>query len=117
MAQPSYAVGEQPVFRIVITNTGAVGCTRNLDAALQQVLVYSNGGATRLWSSNDCFPGKSSDVPTLAPGEQKVYSVKWAGTNSEPTCRAQRAPAPAGKYTAVAALGPLLSPPVPFALT
>jgi hypothetical protein len=117
VAAPSYAVGEQPVFRILITNTSAAACTRDLDAGLQQVLVYSADGATRLWSSNDCFPGKSVDVPVLNPGEVKTYSVKWSGTTSEPTCQADRTVVPAGSYTVVVTLGGLSSPPLPFTIT
>lgn len=117
VAAPSYPVGQQPVFRILVTNTSPVACTRDLDAGLQQVLVYSADHATRLWSSNDCFPGKSVDVPTMNPGEVKTYSVKWSGTSSEPTCQAVRTPLPASAYTAVVRLGGLTSQPVPFTLT
>jgi len=105
------------VFRILITNAGSTACTRDLDAALQQVLVFSADGSKRLWSSNDCFPAKTADAPTLAPGEQKVFSVRWAGTVSEPTCKAERTPLAPGSYTVVVGLGPLMSPPVPFSLT
>ena len=117
VAAPSYPVGQQPVFRILVTNTSAVACTRDLDAGLQQVLVYSADHATRLWSSNDCFPGKSVDVPMVNPGEVKTYSVKWSGTSSEPTCQAARTPLPAGVYTVVVRLGGVTSQPVPFTLT
>ena len=117
VAAASYPVGQQPVFRILVTNTSAVACTRDLDAGLQQVLVYSADRATRLWSSNDCYPGKSVDVPAMNPGEVKTYSVKWSGTSSEPTCQAVRTPLPAGAYTAVVRLGGLTSQPVPFTLT
>ena len=117
VAAPTYPVGQQPVFRILVTNTSAAACTRDLDAGLQQVLVYSADRATRLWSSNDCFPGKSVDVPTINPGEVKTYSVKWSGTSSEPTCQAARTPLPAGAYTAMVRLGGITSLPVPFTLT
>ena len=117
VAAASYPVGQEPVFRILVTNTSATACTRDLNAGLQQVLVHSADGATRLWSSNDCFPGKSVDVPTLSPGQAKTYSVKWSGTTSEPTCQAERTRVPAGAYTVVVTLGGLTSPPVPFILT
>ncbi|MEO6879441.1 MAG: hypothetical protein ABI181_00650 [Mycobacteriaceae bacterium] len=117
VAQPSYPLGQQPVFRILISNVGKTPCARDLNAALQSVTVFTADGSTRLWSSNDCYPGKTTDVPTLAPGKVTTFSVKWAGTTSEPTCTADRTPVPAGQYRVVAALGKLVSAPVPFTLT
>lgn len=117
VAQPSYPVGQEPVFRILISNVGKTPCARDLNAALQSVTVFTADGATRLWSSNDCYPGKSTDVPTLAPGEVKTFSVKWSGTTSEPTCTADRTRVPAGQYRVVASLGKLASAPVLFTLT
>lgn len=117
VAAPSYPVGELPVFRILVSNTGATPCTRDLDAGLQSVTVYAADGTTRVWSSNDCFPGRSTDAPTLAPGTTTTYSVKWSGTTSEPTCTADRTPVAAGVYQVVVSLGTLTSPPVPFTLT
>ncbi len=117
VAQPPYPVGQQPVFRILVGNVGKTPCARDLNAALQSVTVFTADGGTRLWSSNDCYPGKSTDVPTLAPGQVKTFSVKWSGTTSEPTCTADRTRVPAGQYRVVATLGKLASAPVPFTLT
>lgn len=117
VAQPSYPVGQQPVFRILIGNVGKTPCMRELNAALQSVTVFTADGSTRLWSSNDCYPGKSTDVATLSPGQVMTFSVKWSGTTSEPTCTADRTPVPAGQYRAVATLGKIASAPVPFTLT
>lgn len=116
VAQPSYPVGQQPVFRILIANAGKTPCVRDLNAALQSVTVFTADGSTRLWSSNDCYPGKSTDVPTLTPGKVKTFSVKWSGTTSEPTCTADRTRVPPGQYRVVATLGKLASAPVPFTL-
>lgn len=117
VAKPSYPVGQQPVFRILIGNVSKTPCARDLNAALQSVTVFTADGSTRLWSSNDCYPEKSTDVPTLAPGEVKTFSVKWSGTTSEPTCTADRARVPAGQYRVVVTLGKLASKPVLFTLT
>ncbi len=117
VAAPSYPVGELPVFRILVSNTGATPCTRDLDAALQSATVYAADGTTRVWSSNDCFPGRSTDSPTLTPGKTTTFSVKWSRTTSEPTCTADRAPVAAGAYQVVVSLGTLTSAPAPFTLT
>jgi len=115
--RPEYVVGSKPVFELTVTNTGAVPCVRDLDAGLQELLVFAADGTTRLWSSNDCYPGDSIDVRTLQPGETIGYSVTWAGRSSRPQCAGQRVQVPAGDYFVVAKLGPLTSAPVPFRLT
>ncbi|MGH3905027.1 MAG: hypothetical protein ACRDTE_12670 [Pseudonocardiaceae bacterium] len=52
----------------------------------------------------------------MAPDEQLVSSVVWAGRTSEPGCTAQRRPVPAGAYQLVAKLGAVTSRPTPFRL-
>jgi hypothetical protein len=114
--QPEYRVGAKPVFRLTVTNTGAVPCIRDLNAALQELLVYAADGTTRLWSSNDCYPGESANVRTLAAGESVAFTVTWAGRSSHPECAGERVQVPAGDYLVVAKLGPLTSQPAPFKL-
>ncbi|MGH3910229.1 MAG: hypothetical protein ACRDRM_05315 [Pseudonocardiaceae bacterium] len=90
-------------------------CSRDLDPALQEVVVLTADGA-RVWSSNDCYGAGFASMRTLAPGEQRVFSVVWAGRTSELGCTAQRRPVSAGAYQLVAKLGPLTSRPTPFRL-
>lgn len=119
-AQPDeseYRVGQRPEFRLIVANAGPVPCFRDLDAALQEVVVLSATGQDRLWSSNDCFTGESDSVRTLAPGERLVFSVVWGGRTSAPGCpAAARETVDAGNYQLVTKLGKLASPPVPFRL-
>ena len=117
VAQPSYKVGEEPVFRLLVSNSSTTPCTRALDAGLQQVIVYSADGSQRLWSSNDCYPGTGTETKTLNPGEQTAYSIRWSGTTSQPGCTAPRTPVAAGAYTVAVSLGAINSVPVPFTLT
>ena len=56
----TFAPGEEPSFTIVITNIGSAPCDRDLAGGLQQVLVYSIDGKTRLWSNVDCYPQPAS---------------------------------------------------------
>ena len=116
VAAPSYPLGAQPVFRLLITNTGKVACTADLSARLQQLIVYSADGRTRVWSSNDCFPGTAPDTRSLAPAEQAVYSVQWAGTTSSEGCTTPRVPAAAGRYIVMGVLGGQQSQPAPFTI-
>jgi len=116
-AEPSYVVGAQPVFRLLITNTGKAACTADLSARLQQFVVYSANGSNRVWSSNDCFPGTAPDTRTLAPGAPAVYSIQWAGTSSTEGCKTPRVPTAAGQYIVLGVLGGQQSQPVPFTIT
>ena len=116
-AHSSYAVGAQPVFRLLITNTGKVACTADLSGALQQFIVYSANGRARVWSSNDCFPGTAPDTRTLAPAAPAVYSIQWAGTSSTQGCKSPRVPTAAGQYIVMGVLGGQQSQPAPFAIT
>ncbi len=108
--------GAGPVFELVVTNTSAVPCTRVLDAQLQEMVLLDGAGA-RLWGSNDCQPGSSSDTRTLAPGEQVVFPLTWSGLTSEPTCSAARVPVAPGTYVVRARLDTKTSPDAPLQIT
>lgn len=112
--QPNYRVGDEPAFTIVITNIGTDRCERDLGAGLQQVMVYSLDGETRLWSNADCFPESTADLRALEPGDQAAFSVKWSGTTSAPGCQAPREPVGPGAFSVVGQLGGLRSTPEPF---
>lgn len=114
VAQPTYRVGEQPVFGIVITNISADPCTRDMGSGLQQVSVHTLDGQRRLWASTDCYPDGEPDVRTLQPGEQAAFTVTWTGATSQPECAGERVQVPAGAYTVVAQLGAIRSAPEPF---
>lgn len=116
VAAPSYTVGAQPVFRLLITNTGQSACAAEVSANLQRVLVYSADGSRRIWSNNDCSPSDATAMRTLQPGEQAVYSVQWSGTTSAAACTGARQPVGAGQYIVLVALGARQSTPVPFTI-
>jgi len=113
-AQPAYLVGQAPVLRLQVRNVGTVACTRDLGAALQEVLLYH--GTTRLWSSNDCYPEGERDVEVMQPGVLHTFSVTWSGLSSQPRCAGTRIRVGAGTYALVARLGSLTSPRAPLTL-
>jgi hypothetical protein len=117
-AQPSaveYEPGQTRQLRMVVANVGLVPCRRDLDPALQELVVLAADGA-RLWSSNDCYGRGGPAQRLLQPGEQLAFSVVWGGRTSQPGCAAQRRAVPAGNYLLVAKLGQLTSPPAAFRL-
>jgi hypothetical protein len=112
----SAAVGAKPVFELVVTNTSAAPCVRNLDRAMQELIMLDSSGA-RVWGSNDCFPESGADVRTLPPGEVVVLPVLWGGLTSTPACAAERTPPPPGAYAVRGRLDTKSSPDAPFALS
>lgn len=114
VAQPTYQVGEKPVFGIVITNISAEPCARDFGSAAQQISVQTLDGSRRLWASTDCYPEGKPDIRTLDRGEQAAFQVTWSGSTSQPECAGERVPVPAGAYTVVAQLGAVRSAAEPF---
>jgi hypothetical protein len=115
--QPSYAVGQRPLLRLVIANSGQVACLREVSRNLRELVLTTPDGATRLWSSNDCFSPPGVDTRLIQPGEQLTFTVNWAGRTSAPGCPSRRRTVPAGSYLLTGKLGPLAGAPVPLVLT
>lgn len=111
--QPTYRVGQEPVFQVVITNISTQACQRDL-TSMQQVLVYSMDGNTRLWSNTDCYPPAAGQLQNLNPGQQVAFRVTWAGSTSQPQCAGERVPVAPGAYVVFAQLGAIRSAAEPF---
>lgn len=101
----SYSVGSSPKLTLRVTNKGAAPCTRDLGQAAIELLVFS--GSDRIWSSDDCAPGGSKDVTTLAPGEPVTRRATWTGKRSLPGCEGSKAQAQAGTYRVTGRVGQL----------
>jgi hypothetical protein len=114
---PAYPVGQRPLLRLVVVNTGPVPCLREVSRSLRELVITTGDGATRLWSSNDCYAPPGVDTRLLKPGERLSFTVGWAGRTSAPGCPATRDPVPAGHYLVTGRLGSLAGPPVPLQLT
>ncbi|MCD2194060.1 DUF4232 domain-containing protein [Actinomycetospora endophytica] len=114
--KPRYTAAEHPLFSLVITNTGSTPCSRDLDAARQAMAVVIKPG-DGLWGSNDCSPAHSNDVRTLAPGQETVFSVRWAGRRSSPGCSGDRSVVPPGDYELLTRLDGTISDPAKFTIT
>jgi len=105
--EPVYRVGDKPVIEFTVQNISMATCTRDLGAAQQEVLLYER--ATRIWSSNDCYPGGERDVQALLPREHATFSVKWSGLSSTPHCAGIRSQVGPGQYRLLGRLGTLHS--------
>lgn len=105
--------GTNVIIGMVVSNTGAEVCRRDVSGSTQVFTVFGADG-TRLWSTADCFPGQGSEVRDLTPGQTLEFTVKWSGTTSAPGCTGDRVPLGPGSYTLIAQLGPVSSPPAAF---
>jgi hypothetical protein len=112
--QPSYRVGETPVLKLAVRNTGSVSCVRDVGPREQEMLMYR--GSTRVWSSNDCYPDGGTDIRTLSPGETITSTVVWSGLSSQPGCAGKRSRVPAGSYQVTARVGDVRSKPAALVL-
>jgi hypothetical protein len=109
----TYPVGGEPVFTLVVTNTSATACTRDLGSKVVSLRVVS--GTARTWDSDDCTDGRDSTPTRLAPGKSvQVVRLKWSGKRSQSGCPTPRAQASAGTYQVTGTLGTLTSPRVVF---
>ena len=112
-----HMVGSHPVLRLVLTNVSGQPCVRDLDAARQEIVVWSGDGATRLWSSNDCINNPTVDLRTLVPGRPVAFALTWGERTTTPGCAQPRTVVPAGSYRLMVRLDDLISPPTPFLRT
>ncbi|HEV8556043.1 MAG TPA: hypothetical protein VGR06_06535 [Actinophytocola sp.] len=115
-AQSGYRVGQQPLLRLVIVNAGAVPCLRDVSRSTRELVITSGDGATRLWSSNDCYSPPGADTRLLQPGERLTFTVTWAGRTSAPGCPSRRRTVPAGSYLVTPRLGALAGAGLPLVL-
>ena len=109
-----YPVGGRPVLLLTVKNTGATPCTRDLGQGAVELMVVS--GTDRIFSSDDCAPGGPAKPVVLAPGEESVTRLTWAGRRSQPGCSGDKAAAQAGTYRVNARLGDLQVPGSAFVL-
>ena len=100
-----YPVGGRPVLVLTVTNTGTTPCTRDLGQGAVELMVVS--GSDRIWSSDDCAPGGPVKSVVLAPQEESVTRLTWAGRRSQPGCAGDKAATQAGTYRVNARLGDL----------
>lgn len=109
----TYPVGASPRFTLIITNTSATACTRDLGSKVVSLQVVS--GTARTWNSDDCNQGEDSNPTRLVPGKAtQVVELAWSGKRSRPGCPTPREQAAAGTYQVSGTVGTLTSPRVVF---
>jgi hypothetical protein len=111
----SYPTGSTPRLRMKIENSSGKACTRDIGAPQNELVITS--GTTRVWSSDDCNPGGTPQVVTMAPGQSYSVSVTWLGHLSQKGCPANQPIAGKGTYKLTGRNGDVTSSAATFALT
>jgi hypothetical protein len=106
-----------------VKNISNRACSRDVGGTPQEIHVTTAAAQPTdpvVWSSDFCQAGNPQpDVRTFNPGIESILPVNpvlWSRRYVTAGCKAGN-PAPLGAYAAVAKLGTLSSPAVPFTLT
>jgi len=111
----SYQVGSTPRLRMRIQNISSSACKRDIGSKSNELIITS--GNARVWSSDDCNPGGTSQVVTLKPDQSYSVDVTWLGRLSQKGCPPNQPIAEAGTYKLVGRNGEVESQPAVFSLT
>lgn len=111
----SYQVGATPRLRMRIQNVSSSACKRDIGSKSNELVITS--GNARVWSSDDCNAGGTSQVVTLKPDQSYSVDVTWLGRLSQKGCPPDQPIAEAGTYKLVGRNGEVESDPAVFSLT
>jgi archaellum component FlaG (FlaF/FlaG flagellin family) len=111
----SYSKGATPKLGLLIRNVGKEDCSLDAGSAAVELLIVS--GKDRIWSSDDCQKGGTSNVQVLKPGAELASSVQWPMQRSAAGCPPDL-PAPnAGTYQVTGRVGKFTSQPLVFKIS
>lgn len=111
----SYQVGATPRLRMRIQNVSNSACKRDIGSKNNELVITS--GDARVWSSDDCNAGGSSQVVTLKPDQSYSVDVTWLGRLSQKGCPPDQPIAEAGTYKLTGRNGEVESEAAVFSLT
>jgi hypothetical protein len=109
------ARGASTQLTIKIKNTSARTCRRDVGADQQELYIVEQGGAQKIWSSDDCGGPRGTSVLSFTPGFERAYTAMWNGRQST-NCKDQPLPR-AGTYQLYGRLGTKRSEPVTLTLS
>jgi hypothetical protein len=98
-----------------VLSTQRADCSFNL--GLRHLRLVIKKGQARIWSSADCVRGSGSLMTALKSGAPTAVAIIWNKRTSSPGCARPVQPVPAGRYTAYARDGSVVSTPVTIRLS
>ena len=111
----SYSKGATPKLGLLIRNVGKEDCSLDAGSAAVELLIVS--GKDRIWSSDDCQKGGTSNVQVLKPGAELASSVQWPMQRSAAGCPADLPTPSAGTYQVTGRVGKFTSQPLVFKIS
>jgi cytoskeletal protein RodZ len=116
LADPvSSPAGSEMKFTLVITNTYASPCKRDVGARANELQVVS--AITVQWSSDDCNPSKEVNEVVLMPNENYPTDVTWDQRTSKKGCPAKTSSVDPGNLVVFGRNGEVVSEGTAFAIT
>lgn len=117
---PVPATGQLPAgapldISLKIKNISQRTCRRDVGADQQELYLKEQGGAEKIWSSDDCGGIRGTNVESFTPGFERAYEVSWTGQAST-NCKDRPVPEP-GAYDLFGRVGTKRSNPVTLTLT
>jgi hypothetical protein len=116
LADPvSSPAGSEIKFTLVITNTYASPCKRDVGARANELQVVS--ASDPQWSSDDCNPSKEVNEVVLMPNENYPTDVTWDQRKSKAGCPTKTASVDPGNFLVYGRNGEVVSEGTAFAIT
>jgi hypothetical protein len=109
------ARGATTQITLKIKNTSTRTCRRDVGADQQELYIVEQGGAQKIWSSDECGGPRGTNVLPFKPNLEMAYTATWNGREST-DCKDRPLP-PAGTYQLYGRLGTKRSGPVTLTLT
>jgi hypothetical protein len=109
------ARGATTQLTIKIKNTSSRTCRRDVGPDQQELYIVEQGGAQKIWSSDDCGGPRGTKVQSFSPGFEVAYTATWNGREST-NCKDRPLPR-AGTYQLYGRLATKRSAPVTLTLT
>jgi hypothetical protein len=107
--------GESTQIVLKIKNRSNRTCKRDVGPDLQELYIVEQGGAQKIWSSDDCGGPRGNKIESFRPGFEVAYTATWNGREST-NCKDRPIPE-AGEYQVYGRLGTKRSDPVALTLT
>lgn len=105
------AVGEGVHIKMILKNTSATTCKRDVGSGANEITVIS--GPALIWSTDHCNASTEKDLQELAPGQEWSVNVVWIGKQTAKGCKVRNM-AQSGAYWAHGRNGSLNSDGMKF---
>jgi len=111
---PVYSAGQNPIFNVILRNTGSGNCRIDVSGKGVVVTVSSVADSSTAWTSATC--AGNQDLRVLGPGDGFTEPVKWDREKSVTGCPANPPTVGTGSYAVTAMVSGVNAASVQFGL-